>query len=180
MEQTSGRKRRPDKERVGYTIEGPTVDGYEGIHLCFYHQDDPEIGLEVQMFTPRQDKIRTGIAAHGFYKAKRAVGELGKTRRAYDLAIKNGTTGLEAQVARRDYFHQRAQLLNLLRQFQKRIPRFAGTEEEFKYWLSNGAPNILYENFPEILTDMEELLLEVCPSFLNTDEENESAWYFEV
>ena len=132
------------------------------------------------MFTPRQDKIRTGIAAHGFYKAKRAVGELGKTRRAYDLAIKNGNTGLEAQVARRDYFHQRAQLLNLLRQFQKRIPRFAGSEEEFKYWLSNGAPNILYENFPEILTDMEELLLEVCPSFLNTDEENESAWYFEV
>jgi len=46
--------------------------------------------------------------------------------------------------------------------------------------LSNGAPNILYENFPDVLTDMEDLLLEVCPSFLNTDEENESAWYFEV
>jgi len=180
MGQTSGKKRRADKERVGYTIEGPTVDGYEGIHLCFYHQDDPEIGLEVQMFTPRQDKIRTGIAAHGFYKAKRAVGELGRTRREYDRALKDGATGLEAQVARRDYFHQRAQLLNLLRQFQKRIPRFAGSEDEFKYWLSNGAPNILYENFPDVLTDMEDLLLEVCPSFLNTDEENESAWYFEV
>ena len=127
----SGRKRRNNGDTFHFETKGPTIDGYEGMHLSFFKLDDPEIGLEVQVFTSRQNEIRTGISSHGFYKAANAIGELGQARREYDRVEAQKTemdevAKLEGHFRRRNYFIKRGELLSLLRQFKLRINRFAG------------------------------------------------------
>jgi hypothetical protein len=160
-----GRIRRADGRWLNYELTGPTIDGYEGIHLNFYKVDDPDVGLEVQVFTPSQDLKRRGISAHGFYKSGKAVGELGEARREYEEVVSKGLTGLEASIKRRNYFTLRSHLLSYLRQFKGRTDRFAGPANDFRLWLNRGSADILVEEFISHFAELEQPLIEVCPGF---------------
>lgn len=156
-----------------YELKPPSVDGYEGIHVTFYNKNDPSIGLEVQLFTPDQEKKRKEIAHHGFFKARYSAGAGGDARRNFERVRANTTPTIDSSAYKGAYMEYRRALLALLLNpggYLDRISRFAGGINEFQLRLSKQPILDLANVFGSILDPLYYRLLDICPELRDAED----------